>query len=754
MRERLAFVTNEELKREGQYPRYDPRSYDQMGIKAEPGEHLGTKLSAAEGKGDVSERSIANEAKQWAAIQRQLDDQREAGNEQVSVATAARKRRLEAADLADGERTALADAIAELDALERSVVDVDYEIAEAQHLTARACSRASKIQGVNERWLDADEAGTCELSPRLRRERVSLRTAASDYLGRLEPLRGAAADIISICDAVRASTLARKRSLERAIETRLTDAAARAARMPTWLAQLDRKRPLIIKTGDGYNLTGVQGAEALALTDAGQLALAPRYARQEREVDALIKAVGEGRRDLVRRGGRWLFDHDDPAVVALFARLQDHPRVGEAIDRAISPPGSVDAPMRRPDHRYPAASIPPPMLRSDISKPPPHRATGASSTGEGPGPAGPNAPAPHQPSARMVPAATIAPSSAPQGQPASPSMNIVLGNTTVRTPAKADPLPTAREEVGPTPATSERDGKVGIPATSAIDGAPTIRDSRIDSMALALKGMKVDPPSISRTVTAEKPPVSQTPQSAAPATTAKGSSSPAPMLPATPPIPAMTLVHSVQRIVEEKIVLRLDSNGEIDARALVRQGITIADADRRNPRLVGRAQEQRRHARQVVETFVTKHPEFIVEANDVCSLSPKTKPDVLEFFENHDGPGMQAMLRRVFDQHQAAERSRVARDAATSLTHVAADQVAIPPAMTTLERDPAMIAAAQARLREQERERANAAARLAAAKHPAKDIAPEKSDGPAGPPTPSTPGPKRPPPGWDGGFGR
>lgn len=743
LRERLAYVTNEELKREGQYPRYDPRRYDQIGIKAEPGEHLGTKLNAAEGKGDVSERSIANETKQWAAFERELDDQRDAGNQQVAVATQAREQRLAAVDLAAGERAALTDRIAELDVLERSVVDIDHETAAAQHLTARACSRASKVQQVNQRWLDADEAGECDLTPRQRLERTSLRTAASDYLVRLEPLREAAAGIISTCDGVRASALAKKRVLESLIETRLADAEARAARMPAWLAQLDRDRPLITMTRDGYSLSGMHDVEGMAGTDAAQLALADRHARQEREVDALIVELGKGRRDLERRGGRWLFHHRDPAVVVRFGILQDHARIGQAIDRAMSPTGSGYTPTLRP-HRQPAArSTPAAAAHSHVPVQPPSRASFA---GERLALAATTS----QPPTPTVLAATIAPPSVPREQPVHPSMRAVPTTEPVVTPVEADPVMPAPERSRPTPVTNLEAPSVAMPVPPKTAVVPAARCNRIDAMALALKSVKAD----QRPATDKKASVSHAPQTTSPQTPATVPSSVAPTQPAIPPASAAFRVYSVQRLIADKVVLRLDLNGEIDARSLARRGITIADADRRDPRLVGKAREQRRHAREVVEHFVTRYPGFIVKAGDVCSLSVKTKQDVRAFFDQHDDPWMQMMLRRVFDQHQAAERSRVAKDAATSLPRVEADQVATSPAMTTLERDPAMIAAAQARLREKERDQANAAARLAAAKQPAKDIAPEKSDGPAGPPTVSTPGPKRPPPGWDGGFGR
>lgn len=755
LRERLAFVTNEELKREGQHPRYDPRSYDQMGIKAEPGEHLGTKLSAAEGKGDVSKRSVSNEAKQWAAIQQQLEHQRDAGNLQITAATAFRTRRLENADLADSERKALAEKIHELDNLERSVIDIDHDTATAQHLTARACSRASKVQQVNQRWLDADEAGQCNLTPRLRLERASLRTAASEYLGRLEPLREVAREAISICDGVRASALAQKRILEGVIDTRLADAAAKAARMPTWLAQLDRERPLIALTREGYRLSGVQDADRMADTIAAQQALVARYARQEREVDALILTVEKDRRDLERRGGRWLFHHRDPAVVAQFGVLQHHPRIGKAINHAMSHPGSVDEPMRRSDGHHAASFAPASTPRVQAPLQPPRHARAAPTVGERSPQAAPMVLATQRSPAPMVAAAMITPSSLPSEQPALLPMATVPSTGPVKAPADTGPRNSAQVPSGAAAVIGKGDREVGVAALNTTKGTPAIPDNRTDNMAVAPKGAKVDPVATPRPVTANEPSVSRTSDAALPATTTTTSrGSAAPVKPKVSHAPDAPRVHSVQRLIAEKRVLRLDLNGQIDARALAQQGIVIADADRSNPRLVGRAREQRLYAQKVVENFVTKYPEFIVEADDLCSLSARAKPDVRAYFENHDDPRMQLLLRRRYDQHKAAEAAR-ARDRSMAPASNASTADSTAPSLTsTLERDPAMIAAAQARARERQRQRGDAEVPPASKSQPSTAAPAAQQEVAREAPRPQKPGPRRPPPGWDGGFGR
>jgi hypothetical protein len=134
LRNRLAFVTNRELKREGQHPRFDPRSYDKMGIKAEPGEHLGTKLNAGEGKGRVSDRGIENEKKQWAAIEHQLEDQRQSGVSAVTDLANSRLARVGACDLSPANEAVFAKDIEEVEILGWLILEFEYEAATARNL--------------------------------------------------------------------------------------------------------------------------------------------------------------------------------------------------------------------------------------------------------------------------------------------------------------------------------------------------------------------------------------------------------------------------------------------------------------------------------------------------------------------------------------------------------------------------------------------------------------------------------------------
>jgi hypothetical protein len=224
---------------------------------------------------------------------------------------------------------------------------------------------------------------------------------------------------------------------------------------------------------------------------------------------------------------------------------------------------------------------------------------------------------------------------------------------------------------------------------------------------------------------------------------------------APPPAPSSpaSSIYSVQRIIAEKVVLRVGLDGQIDARALAARGIRIADADRRDPRLVGRAREQQRHARTVVETFVTRYPGFIVQTGDVCSLSTNAKPDLRTFFEDHDDPWMQVMLRRVLDRREAAANVARVPDQDVPPSAVAASAEAPPPSMTTLVRDPALIAAARARQREREQQ-AQATPPRGTAGQQGIAAAQGEKEHQADPVPPPTPAPRRPPPSWDGGFGR
>lgn len=73
LRTRLASITNDHLERADIGRRLDPRTHEEMGIHADPQEHLGTRLANLEAMGIATPRGVTNEEKQWTAVLERLD---------------------------------------------------------------------------------------------------------------------------------------------------------------------------------------------------------------------------------------------------------------------------------------------------------------------------------------------------------------------------------------------------------------------------------------------------------------------------------------------------------------------------------------------------------------------------------------------------------------------------------------------------------------------------------------------------------
>lgn len=180
LRKELAGITNRHLERADVERRVDPRRYEEMGIIADPQEHLGTNQAAAETRGEATAAGCENESRQWdaimaasttrldaalAAINEQPEATGDHGNRQAADEAAQREQRAEAARL---EHMAFC--------LEQ---DLD-----------RARSRAAAVQRKNRQLLAAYDADAGAGTARERREAGRLVEAATDYLARLDAALG------------------------------------------------------------------------------------------------------------------------------------------------------------------------------------------------------------------------------------------------------------------------------------------------------------------------------------------------------------------------------------------------------------------------------------------------------------------------------------------------------------------------------------------------------------------------------------
>lgn len=171
LRKEYAELTNAHLERAGVDRRLDPRTYEEMGIEADPQEHLGTEQAALETRGIATPDGIENERRQWAGILAEADarlahtlaaiDQIYASSPHENMDRLARERTVEAARLDD------------------CAFRLEQDI-------ARARSRASEVQRKNGQLLKAYEADPRAGSIREENLARELATSALRYLKKFD----------------------------------------------------------------------------------------------------------------------------------------------------------------------------------------------------------------------------------------------------------------------------------------------------------------------------------------------------------------------------------------------------------------------------------------------------------------------------------------------------------------------------------------------------------------------------------------
>lgn len=197
LRRKFAQCVNEELELIGSQMRFDPRKYEDMDIPAVPQEHLGPSEHAREVKGDITERGISNEQKQWDFIMAKLTADHERDLARIEEELASLMQGLaqhhQAQDIEKLFRAAL-----EKTAHER------YQANVAEEKLEREASRARFIRDRNLKMLKAYDAGTSKMSHKAAQESRDLVRQSSAYLDNLEhkqkPKREEIAEIRRMCD--------------------------------------------------------------------------------------------------------------------------------------------------------------------------------------------------------------------------------------------------------------------------------------------------------------------------------------------------------------------------------------------------------------------------------------------------------------------------------------------------------------------------------------------------------------------------
>lgn len=179
LRVALAKVTNRHLAAAGVARRVSPETYTEMGIVADPHEHLGTRKNALETKGVATPTGIANEEKQWAAIMEQAEAKYQADLQAADALISEALRGLRSDNVQAVARAKLSGAFDTAALLRRNAFLLDQEV-------ARAGSRARMVYERNLKLLKASEVDPKKYAAKKVDEFRSLVGQASQYLAMLE----------------------------------------------------------------------------------------------------------------------------------------------------------------------------------------------------------------------------------------------------------------------------------------------------------------------------------------------------------------------------------------------------------------------------------------------------------------------------------------------------------------------------------------------------------------------------------------
>ena len=175
LREISSEITNRHLEQAGHKRRVDHRSNERRGIEAEPPEHLGSALAAAEARGEVTDRGVENERRQWEAIMAQADAKLEDRLSDIGQRTSNADRENSSA----GKNPALDQ---EIIAAMTQAARLEHEAFVLDQNMQRARSRAATLKKKNEQLLAAYRQDSKSVSRSQYQEAKRLVDAASAYL--------------------------------------------------------------------------------------------------------------------------------------------------------------------------------------------------------------------------------------------------------------------------------------------------------------------------------------------------------------------------------------------------------------------------------------------------------------------------------------------------------------------------------------------------------------------------------------------
>lgn len=370
LRRSFARMTNVQLEQAGVARRVDPRRHADMGIVADPQEHLGTRQAAAEARGTVTAAGTRNEERQSQAILTQLDQAHAHALTDAVRRVADLKRRLADRPTIDG-----ADPLAEVERNLVAAADLERLAAGLRHADDRAVSRATNLKRMNGQLVRAIDADASAGSRRERQSRAGIVAGADRYLHILDIALRDDRRLIADCT----EEAARRREAVRLVEARLEElanapAGPKLVTEPTapppqpivdpveqWLRQIEQRRPLILLDGKSFVLAGIKPPIGID-TAPVQARLGKLYRRQQDDIAHIVRELHARRlslgiRTVDGRGRRYL-EGIAPALASAFSRYQDSSEIKAAIEAIIRPDVAA---------RSAPAFAPPPVTRKPIT---------------------------------------------------------------------------------------------------------------------------------------------------------------------------------------------------------------------------------------------------------------------------------------------------------------------------------------------------------------------------------------------------
>lgn len=281
LRQSLSDITNDHLERAGINRRLDHRRHSEMGIHAEPQEHLGTKLANLEAMGIATPTGVSNEEIQWKSTLKRIDDGLTRRKNGVERRADRWMDQLDRATLSVETKT---ETRANVIRWHQHQTEAEEHGAIAENLREhmeRLLSRANKVKETCERHLEAIERGKATRFQASRKKHFETRLLdAKDFLEEAVKTLAKENDLARECEVLRGREQEAADELELKIDSVLNPRHVRA-REEERVAEAAR----------------AAGNAAVAAT-ANDMRRAINRAR----MDEWIEDIRNNRRRLVRRG--------------------------------------------------------------------------------------------------------------------------------------------------------------------------------------------------------------------------------------------------------------------------------------------------------------------------------------------------------------------------------------------------------------------------------------------------------------------